>query len=164
MSLQLLQRAVALFRSLHLPDDEKWQDECMDESSRLSNVCHVIKLGVSGMENYCSAAADMISSLDQWRHNPTSCLTQQASIGFQALFLYSPTYSSSIHILGLVKVLWAICMSQREAMNSAVVETRIEPMWLRFDDRASSVEFGHSGFNGFRGVLCRLRNASSLYS
>ncbi|URD82385.1 hypothetical protein MUK42_08326 [Musa troglodytarum] len=104
MSLQLLQRAVALLRSLHLPVGEKWQDEYMDESSRLWNVCHVIKLGVSGMENYCSAAANMISSLDQWRHNPASCLTQQASIGFQAPLLYSPTYSS-IHLLGLVKVL-----------------------------------------------------------
>ncbi|RWW57186.1 hypothetical protein BHE74_00036070 [Ensete ventricosum] len=70
-----------------------------------------------------SDAADTISSLDQWRHNPTSCLTRQVSgIGFQALFFYSPTYSS-IHLLGLVKVLRAISMS------------------LRFDDRASPVEF-----------------------
>ncbi|RRT79154.1 hypothetical protein B296_00025339 [Ensete ventricosum] len=79
-----------------------------------------------------SAAADTISSVDQWRHNPTSCLTRQVSgIGFQALFFYSPTYSS-IHLLGLVKVLRAISMS------------------LRFDDRASPqwVADGREGMGG----------------
>ncbi|KAG6516878.1 uncharacterized protein LOC122055309 [Zingiber officinale] len=151
MSLQFLQRAAALLRALHsrltglvrklhLPVGERWLDEYMDESSRLWDVCRVIKLGVAGMENYCSAGADMVAAVERWRRGPTAQLARQA--------------------------MRAVSICRREATgleeeNRALMETRIELSSLKLEE-ASWAESRYDAFNGFRSMLCALRNAGSL--
>ncbi|XP_066310343.1 uncharacterized protein [Miscanthus floridulus] len=154
-SLPALLRAAALLRGLHsqltlmvgqlhLPPGGRWLDEYMDETARLWDACLAVKLGLASVERYCAAASCAAAALDDWLQDPSPLSTRQ--------------------------VLRAISVSRREAMaaeeeNRALADARIAPLSLQLDERLllrATDAARLTGFNGFRGLLFALHNASSL--
>ena len=150
LSAPFLQQAAALLRSLHsqllhlvqrlhLPPGERWLDEYMDETSRLWDACQLARAGASALDAYCAAAARVAPAIHAWRR----------------------LYDADLQV-----VQRAVSAPRRHAAglqqdNRALADARLDPAALLLDDR-SPLDFKLNAFNGFRGVLYALRNASSL--
>ena len=150
LSAPFLQQAAALLRSLHsqllhlvqrlhLPPGERWLDEYMDETSRLWDACQLARAGASALDAYCAAAARVAPAIHAWRR----------------------LYDADLQV-----VQRAVSTPRRHAAglqqdNRALADARLDPATLLLDAR-SPLDFKLNAFNGFRGVLYALRNASSL--
>ncbi|PVH36127.1 hypothetical protein PAHAL_6G004400 [Panicum hallii] len=149
LSAPFLQQAAALLRSLHsqllhlvqrlhLPPGERWLDEYMDETSRLWDACQLARAGASALDAYCAAAARVAPAIHGWLYAAAAAPHVQRAIS-----------APRRHAAGL------------QQDNRALADARLDPATLLLDDR-SPLEFKLNAFNGFRGVLYALRNASSF--
>ncbi|XP_066330549.1 uncharacterized protein [Miscanthus floridulus] len=159
LSAAFLQQVAALLRSLHsqllhlvqrlhLPPGESWLDEYMDETSRLWDACQLARAGAAGLDAYCAAAARVAPALRDW------------------LYGSSGSGGSHSHAAAVRHLQRAITAPRRHAValhqdNRALADARLDPASLLLDDR-SPLEFKLNAFNGFRGVLYALRNATSF--
>ncbi|KAF0899592.1 hypothetical protein E2562_020784 [Oryza meyeriana var. granulata] len=159
MSTPFLQQAAALLRSLHsqllhlvqrlhLPPGESWLDEYMDETSRLWDACQLVRAGASALDAYCASAAralhDCRCVLLSHHLVPSSTITTHAA-RHAARAINAPRR----HAAGLLQE------------NRALADARLDPASLLLDHR-SPLDFKLNAFNGFRGVLYALRNATSF--
>ena len=149
LSAAFLQQAAALLRSLHsqllhlvqrlhLPPGERWLDEYMDETSRLWDACQLARAGASALDAYCTAAARVAPAIHAWLYDAAA-----------APHVHRAISAPRRHAAGL------------QQDNRALADARLDPAALLLDDR-SPLDFKLNAFNGFRGVLYALRNASSL--
>eukprot|EP00252_Welwitschia_mirabilis_P001454 TRINITY_DN11312_c0_g1_i1.p1 TRINITY_DN11312_c0_g1~~TRINITY_DN11312_c0_g1_i1.p1 ORF type:complete len:336 (+),score=57.44 TRINITY_DN11312_c0_g1_i1:116-1009(+) len=151
--MEWLEQIVILLRSLHgeiillvqklqLPVGGKWLDEYMDESTKLWDVCHVIKCGVAALEQYQNAVENVSVTLEA-NSNPSQNLCRQA--------------------MRVVSGCWREAISLEEE-NRVLMETKIEAdrkLLLQLDDKlAESNSVKWNGFKGFRGVMYTMQNAS----
>jgi hypothetical protein len=156
LSAPFLQQAASLLRSLHsqllhvvqrlhLPPGERWLDEYMDETSRLWDACQLARAGASALvDAYCASAARVAPAVHDW------------------LLRCSTDHHHHHHHL----LLRAINAPRRHAAglqqdNRALADARLDPASLLLDAR-SPRDFKLNAFNGFRGVLYALRNATSF--
>ncbi|KAG2576117.1 uncharacterized protein LOC120679839 [Panicum virgatum] len=149
LSAAFLQQAAALLRSLHsqllhlvqrlhLPPGERWLDEYMDETSRLWDACQLARAGASALDAYCAAAARVAPAIHAWLYDAAA-----------APHVHRAISAPRRHAAGL------------QQDNRALADARLDPAALLLDDR-SPLDFKLNAFNGFRGVLYALRNASSF--
>ncbi|XP_057845252.2 protein BPS1, chloroplastic [Cryptomeria japonica] len=157
MSTDWLQQIVQLLRSLHteiihlvqklqLPVGDKWLDDYMDESSKLWDVCHVVKGGITGLEQYQNAVETVTVALVD-NDSPTVAQCRQAMRNISGC--------------------WREAISLEEE-NKVLIETKIEAeggnkLFLQLDDKVIEANFAKwNGFSGFRGVMYAMKNTSSL--
>lgn len=163
MSTDWLQQIVQLLRSLHteiihllqklqLPVGDKWLDEYMDESSKLWDVCHVVKGGITGLEQYQNAVeAVTMALLDNDNGSPSTTLT----------------VVQCRQVMRNISGCWREAISLEEE-NKVLIETKIEgeggnKLFLQLDEKLIEANFAKwNGFSGFRGVMYAMKNSSSL--
>ncbi|OEL17883.1 hypothetical protein BAE44_0021098 [Dichanthelium oligosanthes] len=157
LSAPFLQQAAALLRSLHsqllhlvqrlhLPPGESWLDEYMDETSRLWDACQLARAGASALDAYCASAARGADIINAWLLRGAGAA---AGGGPAPHHVQRAINAPRRHAAGL------------QQDNRALADARLDPASLLLDDR-SPLEFKLNAFNGFRGVLYALRNASSF--
>ncbi|KAG8046286.1 hypothetical protein GUJ93_ZPchr0008g12960 [Zizania palustris] len=154
MSAAFLQQAAALLRSLHsqlvhlvqrlhLPPGESWLDEYMDETSRLWDACQLVRAGASALDAYCASAARALHDCH------CLCSASASASAHAARHATRAINAPRRHAAGLLQE------------NRALADARLDPASLLLDHR-SPLDFKLNAFNGFRGVLYALRNASSF--
>lgn len=150
MSIRFLESVLLSIRSLHtqltdsiqkahLPAGGKWIDGYMDETSRLWEVCLVLKSSFSNMQYLCEAGANAVSLLDAYPNLNPQFFPQviNAIMAFRERVVYL------------------------EEQNKNLIETRIQQLSLQFEEDVSMSDF--NGYNGFGGVLYAMRKVSSLH-